>query len=224
MPQLQQIISRIQSGELTRENDRVGQGGFSDFSTMLLDGNFYYHNSVGDEITVGVQDSVQQEIFDTLWDLYETMAPKETGNISDGYHTFNELYEYRKLYNALIFNEWAKNNMYQVHKSKRHSDGEECFGGGWFIVVAELPSGQISNHYELKDWDLFICDERELPNTFDGHTPNDVKDRIIKLLMQPKEIKKEYRWNKITGELLGTFYCDKPMGDNETNVKPPKGL
>jgi len=32
--------------------------------------------------------------------------------------------------------------------------GEYCFGGGWFLVVAVLPTGQISNHYELKHWDL----------------------------------------------------------------------
>ena len=29
-------------------------------------------------------------------------------NFSDGYHTFNELYEFRKLYNALLFKEWKK--------------------------------------------------------------------------------------------------------------------
>jgi len=103
-------------------------------------------------------------------------------NTSDGYHTFKELYEYRKIYNALIFNEWAKSEKYEVHKSKKHSDGELCFGGGWFIVVAELQTGQISNHYELNDWDLFKCEEREIPNTFDGHSPEDVKNRILESL------------------------------------------
>ena len=27
----------------------------------------------------------------------------ERGDISDGYHTFNELYEFRKIYNAFFF-------------------------------------------------------------------------------------------------------------------------
>lgn len=36
---------------------------------------------------------------------------------------------------------------YEVHKSYRHADGELCFGGGWFIVMANLPTGQVSNHY-----------------------------------------------------------------------------
>ena len=45
---------------------------------------------------------------------------KDMGEVSDGYHTFNELYEYRLLYNASLFNEFAKQNLYDVHKSKRH--------------------------------------------------------------------------------------------------------
>lgn len=103
-------------------------------------------------------------------------------NTSDGYHTFKELYEYRKIYNALVFNDWSKQGIYNVHKSKKHSDGELCFGGSWFIVVAELPTGQISNHYELKDWDLFKCEEKEIPNQYDGHSPQDVTQRIINLI------------------------------------------
>ena len=27
-------------------------------------------------------------------------------DISDGYHSFKDLYEFRKLYNAALFNEW----------------------------------------------------------------------------------------------------------------------
>ena len=106
------------------------------------------------------------------------------GNISDGYHTFNELYEYRLLYNAALFNEFAEKCLYEVHKSKRHSDGEVPFGdSNWFIVMAELPTGQISNHYEMKDWDLFHVPEKEKANVWDGHTPKDVSERLRKFLM-----------------------------------------
>jgi hypothetical protein len=101
-----------------------------------------------------------------------------TGETSDGYHTFNELYEFRKLYNAALFNEWAEQGKHGTHKSWHHSDGEDCFGGGWFIVMAELPTGQISNHYEAQDWDLFQVPEREAANLWDGHTPADVVDRL----------------------------------------------
>jgi len=104
------------------------------------------------------------------------------GDISDGYHTFGELYEFRKIYNAILFNEWAVQGKYEVHKSKKHFDGEYCFGGGWFIVVAILPAGQISNHYELKDWDLFKCEELEKAKyEFDGHTSSDVIKRLSNL-------------------------------------------
>ena len=109
----------------------------------------------------------------------------EIGEISDGYHTFNELYEFRKVYNATLFNEWAKFDIpkYDVHKSWKHHDGELCFGGGWFIVVAILPSGQISNHYEAKDWDLFQIPETDTAKyPFDGHTSGDVLDRLSQLI------------------------------------------
>lgn len=102
-----------------------------------------------------------------------------TGDVSDGYHTFNELYEFRKLYNAALFNEWAKYGKFNVHKSRKHFEGEQCFGGGWFIVVAVLPDGQISNHYEEKDWDLFKIDEQEKALfKHDGHTGQDVLTRL----------------------------------------------
>ncbi len=103
---------------------------------------------------------------------------KVTGETSDGYHTFNELYEFRKIYNAVLFNEWYRLDKYQIHKSKKHFDGEECFGGGWFIVMATLPTGQISNHYELKDWDLFRCVARDKADKWDGHTAQDVCERL----------------------------------------------
>lgn len=101
------------------------------------------------------------------------------GNTSDGHHTFNELYEFRKAYNAALFNEWAAGNKYSVHKSWRHHDGDLCFGGGWFIVVAVLPDGQISNHYEAKDWDMFAVPETERALfEYDGHTGTDVIARL----------------------------------------------
>ena len=64
----------------------------------------------------------------------------DTSAISDGYHTFAELYEYRMLYNALAANAMPD----KATKSWRHSDGELCFGGGWFVVVLDLPAGQVT--------------------------------------------------------------------------------
>lgn len=100
-------------------------------------------------------------------------------SVSDGYHTFDELYEQRMVYNAVLFNEWAKTGKYNVHKSTRHNDGELCFGGGWFIVVALLPSGLVSNHYSMEFWDLFKIPEYEKSIfEFDDHTPVAVIKRL----------------------------------------------
>ena len=110
--------------------------------------------------------------------LYQLTEANNRGEISDGYHTFNELYYYRMLYNAAFFNELAKNGEIRIVKSKRHHNGEECFGGGWFIVMAILPTGQISNHYELKDWNYFKCEEVDVAPEWDGHTPEDAARRL----------------------------------------------
>ena len=87
------------------------------------------------------------------------------------------------LYNTALFNEFAKQGLYDVHKSRKHSNGEYPFGNSnWFIVMAELPTGQISNHYEMKDWDLFDIPEKEIANEWDGHTPKDVAERLRRFL------------------------------------------
>lgn len=114
----------------------------------------------------------------------------ETGKLSDGRHTFDELYRIRALYHAAFVNAWTHHvpdglEGPRTVKSWKHSDGELCFGGGWFIVVTHLwdgedgkPSGQISNHYPATDWDLFQVPEVELPPTYDGHTTEEAAERL----------------------------------------------
>lgn len=114
-----------------------------------------------------------------------TFTPKPiNGETSDGYHTFNELYRYRMLYHAAFVNSLAQNGA--TVKSWKHSDGEPCFGGGWFIVVTTLPTGQISNHYEEQHWDLFQVPKVELPPAYDGHTPAEAADRLARYVRQPR--------------------------------------
>ena len=184
------------------------------------EGEHYWLEYVGDDMYVGRSDNVLNQKFHItprqLYTLFSQQLeenkkePEDKGEISDGYHTFNELYYYRMLYNAAFFNllpkEW-------VHKSKRHHDGEECFGGGWFVVMANLPTGQISNHYELKDWDLFQIPEKEIADEWDGHTPQEAAERIHKYLLEkqkenpkstdsiPSDVKCENRWYKVKDSL-----------------------
>jgi hypothetical protein len=103
-------------------------------------------------------------------------AKLAAGDASDGYHTHNELYDYRMLYNAHAARGWLAEG-YHVVKSWKHSDGEKCFGGGWFVVTAELPTGQVSNHYEAQHWALFDVPQM-MPPEWDGHTPADAADRL----------------------------------------------
>jgi hypothetical protein len=139
------------------------------------------------------------------------------GNTSDGYHTFNELYEFRKAYNAALFNEWAAGGKCSVHKSWRHHDGELCFGGGWFIVVAVLPEGQISNHYEAKDWGLFAVPETERALfEFDGHTGGDVVARLKAYTTPPTA---QRQWVGLTDEEVDELDCVKAMWPDYDQVE-----
>lgn len=131
-----------------------------------------------------------QPVFEAGWDAHaEWQASRPAdGETSDGYHTFDELYEYRMLYHAHAVRSWEDAGI-PVVKSLRHSDGELCFGGGWFIVSAELPGvGQITNHYKTEHWNLFDIPEVQTPPEYDGHSPADVADRLRSWLLMTRRI------------------------------------
>lgn len=111
------------------------------------------------------------------------------GELSDGYHTFNGLYYQR----MMLFAALVKTYKDRAWKSRRHSDGEPCFGGGWFIVGIDTPQGGFTYHYEDKYFELFDC--VELPNgkEWDGHTEDDVT-RLLTLDAVPVVRCKECRW------------------------------
>lgn len=97
-----------------------------------------------------------------------------TDSISDGNHTFEDLYNQRLYLSAALFNTWSD----ICWKSRKHSDGNEPFGGGWFIVGCNTPKGQFTYHYRLAAWDLFKVPELERAPEWDGHTSFDV-DRLL---------------------------------------------
>jgi hypothetical protein len=104
---------------------------------------------------------------------------KDVSQLSDGYHTFAELYEHRHAL-MLAFMRAAPDLCWF---SRRHADGELCFGdGGWFIVGAELPnSGTVSYHLPMRLWGLAEmagAAELELGRPWDGHTAHDVVQRL----------------------------------------------
>lgn len=108
-----------------------------------------------------------------VWETREAIQKLPAADVekmSDGYHTFADLYEQRLILSAAL----AKNNPY-AWKSKRHEDGSVPFGGGWFIMGFDTDEGCYTYHYELKDWDLFQCKELGKGKPWDGHTSKDVR-------------------------------------------------
>lgn len=107
--------------------------------------------------------------------VFSDYISKHKGDISDGYHTFNELYDHRAALTAALFKSLPSGTVY---KSKQHHDG--TMYDGMFIVGAELPTGaSISYHYDLDPWwDIFNIREVENAPEWDGHTPDDVIERL----------------------------------------------
>lgn len=103
-------------------------------------------------------------------------------DLSDGFHTFQQLYYQRMMLFAAI----VKQNKDKAWKSLRHEDGELCFGGGWFIVGIDTPEGSYTYHYENSFYSLFDCEELECAKHWDGHTEKDVTRLLSLSFAQPK--------------------------------------
>lgn len=104
------------------------------------------------------------------------------GKISDGYHTFDELYHHRAMLFSVICND--RPNM--AWKSKQHHDG--TMYNGMFIVGVETPDGQATYHYDIEPyWDRFNVKELPLAPEWDGHTPSQAIERISSLSSQNTE-------------------------------------
>ena len=113
--------------------------------------------------------------------ICEVAHVKEIDDVSDGFHTFRQLYYQRMMLFATI----VKQNKDKAWKSLRHEDGELCFGGGWFIVGIDTPEGSYTYHYEDNYFSLFDCIELERGKPWDGHTEKDVT-RLLSLEQNPK--------------------------------------
>ena len=112
--------------------------------------------------------------------ICEAAGVKEIEDISDGFHTFRQLYYQRMMLFAVI----VKQNKDKAWKSLRHEDGELCFGGEWFIVGIDTPEGSYTYHYEDNYYSLFDCKELERGKRWDGHTEKDVT-RLLSLPSLP---------------------------------------
>ena len=96
-------------------------------------------------------------------------------DVSDGYHTFDELYEHRHmLFMALI-----RENPARAWRSRLHEDG--TMFDGWFVAGIDLPkTGMITYHMPMRLWPLLdgILGESKRAPPWDGHTAADVVERL----------------------------------------------
>ena len=103
---------------------------------------------------------------------FKKIFTEEIGSISDGYHTFDELYYHRmRLFSVICNQNWKK-----AWKSKLHSDG--TMFENYFIVGVKTVDGEATYHYHMEHWDDFDVKEIERAPEWDGHTSDDVLERL----------------------------------------------
>lgn len=106
------------------------------------------------------------------------------GSASDGYHTFDELYDHRiTLYIALCKQIKGNPDQYGMYvwRSELHSDGSKL--EGWFVLgIHAEPGRQITYHLPLSRWnETDFAITRELAPEWDAHTSADVLKRLAEL-------------------------------------------
>jgi hypothetical protein len=104
---------------------------------------------------------------------------RDPSQLSDGYHTFAELYNHRHALCLALMRAMPNHSWF----SWRHEDGERCFGGDeWFIIGIDLPGGQtITYHLPAELYVLAQntgASELQYGRPWDGHTATQVLIRL----------------------------------------------
>jgi hypothetical protein len=99
----------------------------------------------------------------------------------DGFtHTFESLHSHQyALFIALCkVVHYSQKYEFPVWKSKSHSDGSKM--EGWFIMGISYKKGeQITYHLPMSEWEkCWFAREHDMAPTWDGHTSNDVLERL----------------------------------------------
>ena len=130
-------------------------------------------------INGGITDNTMNEKFQYATETVKHIANGDTGKISDGYHTFDELYDHR----AVLFAALCAAHSDIAWKSKQHDDPDFPMYDGMFICGIDTPAGQATYHYNIDPyWDMFKVKELERAPKYDGHTPQDVIERLKSLI------------------------------------------
>lgn len=96
--------------------------------------------------------------------------------VSDGYHTFDELYKHR----IWLFIALCHHYPDRAWKSWQHADGSRW--QGWFIAGIDDEWGkQITYHLPFDHFDYLKVKTLPHAPNFDGHTPDQVLCRLMGL-------------------------------------------
>lgn len=109
-----------------------------------------------------------QDIIDSFW--------SEKSMLSDGYHTFDELYEHRYRLFIALCNTIDKTS-HKVIKSKLHYDWSKY--EWYFIMQLYTAKWQISYHVPMRYRNHALVDIQEKADERDWHTSNDVLERLL---------------------------------------------
>jgi hypothetical protein len=101
--------------------------------------------------------------------------------VSDGYHTFDELYEHRVTLYIALCKMYMRTTGFKPWRSKLHSDGSSI--DGWFVLgLMDEPGKQITYHIPDSKWEqTAFADTLEKAPEWDGHTSDDVLERLANL-------------------------------------------
>jgi hypothetical protein len=104
-------------------------------------------------------------------------------DVSDGFHTFTDLYDHRRALTAVMAAYAATMPTAAAWRSKaHHPEDEPMFEGGYFVVGIQLDTGPITYHYKLEHWDDFAAvPELQHAPRWDGAMPEDTVTRLLDL-------------------------------------------
>ena len=126
----------------------------------------------------------EELIFKNITTLIENRSmDKSFGKLSDGYHTFNQLYDQRALLLALALN---NHDELDGWKSLKHDNPDFPMFKDMFIVGGTLPTiahGDFTFHIDIKWWNYFKIKELPMAKKYDGHSVEDVMYRISAYLL-----------------------------------------
>lgn len=168
------------------------------YSNRVLAGLIGKHINMTDINRTASQEVADQrvrEINNTITQLKELKLIPNAKDVSDGWHTFQELYDMRFALTHALFKLFHKEKV-QIHsaahedwkdffspvwRSKQHSDG--TMFDGMFIVGIGTEAGEyITFHYHDEFWGKFdFANTIERAPEWDGHTDKDVIERLLSL-------------------------------------------